>query len=52
MTNPNTCGASGGAVSMWYKVTGCASLGAIVSTMKVFWEAGFSMHCNKFWQIG
>ena len=45
MTNPDTCDAKGGAISMWVKVFDCEDYGSIVSTLR-FLTCGASIYCN------
>ena len=48
MTNPNTCGVTGGAVSLWRRVINCPSdpsLGGVITTI-VGGSAGFAILCN------
>ena len=48
MTNPNTCGAAGGAVSLWQRVIDCpsgSSFGGVITTI-VGGSAGFAILCN------
>ena len=40
MTEPGNCDTSGGAISLWHRVTNCPSAGAVVSTIHV--QAGES----------
>ena len=44
MTKPETCGASGGAVSLWMKVVDCPGSGGIVSSERMG-SAGFRLFC-------
>ena len=46
MTVPGTCGTSGGAISLWYRVTERSSLGAIVTTLQDFHSGGTSISCD------
>ena len=46
MTVPGTCGTSGGAISLWYRMTECSSLGAIVKTFQGSHSGGTSIHCE------
>ena len=34
MTGPETCGAAGGTISMWLKVTGCENVSGILSSQR------------------
>ena len=45
MTNPETCGAAGGAISMWVKVFDCESYGSIISTLR-YLTCGASIYCD------
>ena len=40
MTDPATCGTSGGAISLWCKVTACPHAGSAVSTMQNLQSGG------------
>ena len=47
MTAPDTCGTSGGAISLWYKVTECEDLGAVVTTLQAFGYGGTTISCDR-----
>ena len=46
MTQPETCGAAGGAVSMWVKISKCQNLGGIIST-RGYNENGLIIYCSQ-----
>ena len=46
MTVPDTCGTSGGAISLWYKVTECSFSGAIVTTLQNAHSGGTAISCD------
>ena len=50
MTRPETCGAAGGAVSLWMRVIDCPSTGGIVSSYVDF-KSYFVIYCetNLVW---
>ena len=45
MTRPETCGAAGGAISLWMSFTDCRSHGAIITTQKDASTTGFTVYC-------
>ena len=45
MTRPDTCGAAGGAISLWINVTDCPSTGGIVSS--VSGSTGSRIYCTS-----
>ena len=46
MSQPYTCGENGGAVSLWYRVITCPSLGGIISSFSGLASSGFSIYCG------
>ena len=46
MTLPETCGASGGAVSFWMKLVDCHDFGGIISSLTLN-ETGLRVYCNN-----
>ena len=46
MTLPDTCGASGGAISVWFRVTYCNHLGSIVTTWQNLTSGGSTIYCS------
>ena len=46
MTVPDTCSTSGGAISVWFRVTYCNHLGSIVTTWQNLTSAGSSIYCT------
>ena len=47
MTLPETCGAAGGAVSMWLKIIDCEQDGAMLSTRDAETRIGFHAICTR-----
>ena len=45
MTRPDTCGAAGGAISLWINVTDCPSTGGIVPS--VSGSTGSRIYCTS-----
>ena len=45
MTRPETCGAAGGALSLWFKINDCGSGGGVVSTFAKL--GGFLISCYE-----
>ena len=50
LTQPEKCGAAGGAISIWLKVIGCSEYGGIISTIKHA-ASGTLVYCSggKIW---
>ena len=46
MTRPETCGAAGGAISLWMRVIDCPSTGGIVSSFTPK-KSGTSIKCGR-----
>ena len=46
MTRPDTCG-TGGAISVWYRVTYCNHVGSIVTTAQNQTSGGSSIYCTR-----
>ena len=47
MTQPETCGAAGGAISMWMKVHECPNNAGIMTTRENADSTGFSIYCKN-----
>ena len=48
MTQPDTCGAAGGAISMWVRVTDCPGIiGRGIVSLQSDQKTGFSISCSK-----
>ena len=47
MTRPETCGAAGGAISLWLKVHECHNSGGIITTRENADSTGFSIYCKN-----
>ena len=46
MTQPETCSAAGGTISLWVNVTDCPSAGGIVSSLQ--WQStGLRIYCTS-----
>ena len=41
-----TCGAAGGAISMWMKLVDCPDEGGIISTLDIGAQTGFRIFCK------
>ena len=50
MTRPETCGAEGGAISLWIRVIDCPNIGGLVSSL-VDSRTRFCVYCdaNSIW---
>ena len=46
MTQPDTCGSKGGAISVWFKVTNCSTLGAIFSSQPDYSSTRSRISCT------
>ena len=46
MTAPDTCGTSGGAISVCFRVTYCNHLGSIVTTWQNLTSRGSTIYCS------
>ena len=46
LTHPESCGAAGGAISLWFRVLECFVAGAIVTTTYNS-TAGYHINCNS-----
>ena len=46
MTIPGTCGTSGGAISVWYRVVYCNQLGSVVTTAQNLTSGGSIIYCT------
>ena len=46
MTQPETCGAAGGAIGFWIKVDHCFNVGGIISTRK-YNGSGSLVYCRE-----
>ena len=44
MTRPETCGAAGGAISLWVKVIDCPMTGGIISS-QIYGSSGIDIYC-------
>ena len=51
LTQPQTCGAVGAAVSLWVKIFDCFSHGGILTTSKNSFNAGFTIFCHGHDQL-
>ena len=45
LTHPESCGAAGGAISLWFRVIECYTAGAIVTTTYNS-SAGYNINCG------
>ena len=50
MTRPETCGAAGGAISVWVNVVDChfggiISSGAVITSYNYYGKTGLQIHC-------
>ena len=45
LSQPESCGAAGGAVSMWLKIIDCYGAGGILETNNIDRSLGFVMFC-------
>ena len=47
MTQPDTCGENGCAVSLWHKVVSCPSFSGIVSSHSLPTSTGITVYCGS-----
>ena len=47
MTHPESCGAAGGAISVWFRIVACSLAGAVVTTVSNS-TAGYHIYCDSF----
>ena len=52
MTRPDTCGAAGGAISLWMKLIDCPPGGGIITTIDDSDKTGFRFFCKQMGEIG
>ena len=47
MSQPETCGAAGGAISMWVNIIDCSNNGGIITTELQAGKMGTSVYCGQ-----